>query len=228
MRCYHPLWTQVERKLTFSITLSEMKQDDKKGSARRVPTQQRARVTVDAILDASIKLLKRYGVSSITTNGIAETAGVSIGSVYQYFPNKRAIFIALHERHIGHVDDMIRRCMADSADATLDEFVALLMDGMINVHRIDPELSQLLQAEVPQSAAGTPGLAVRLYGSIRKALASRSRELGRANNLDMQAFFLSNMVEAFGHAIVLRRPAGLSVARAKAETLRAIQIYLRG
>jgi AcrR family transcriptional regulator len=46
------------------------------------------------MLDAAIKLLKRGGASAITTNRIAETAGVSIGSVYQYFPNKRAIFIA--------------------------------------------------------------------------------------------------------------------------------------
>jgi AcrR family transcriptional regulator len=52
-------------------------------------------VTVDAMLDAPVKLLKRGGASSITTNRIAETAGVSVGSVYQYFPNKNALFVAL-------------------------------------------------------------------------------------------------------------------------------------
>jgi hypothetical protein len=70
-------------------------------------------------------------------------------------------------------------------------------------------------------------LAVRLYGPIRKALTSRSRELSRTGNLNMQAFFLSNMIEAFGHAIVLRRPAGLSLARARAEALRAMLEYLQ-
>jgi AcrR family transcriptional regulator len=132
--------------------------------------------------------------------------------VYQYFPNKRAIFIALHERHIVQVDGMIRRCMADGADATLDEFISLLIAGMIELHRADPELSELLQAEVPHRAAGTPSLSERLYGPLRKALDARARELGgtndgRTSNLDMQAFFLSNMIEAFGHAIVQRRPA---------------------
>jgi AcrR family transcriptional regulator len=204
-----------------------MKRGLRKPSTRRVPTQERAQVTVEAVLDAAIKLLKRGGVSAITTNRIAETAGVSIGSVYQYFPDKRAIFIALHERHIVQVDSMIRRCMTDGDGATLEEFIALLIDGMIDLHRPDPELSELLQAGVPHRAAGTPALSVRLYGPVRKALASRSKELGRANNLDMQAFFLSNMIEAFGHAIVLRRPAGLSLARAKAETLRAILAYLQ-
>jgi AcrR family transcriptional regulator len=204
-----------------------MKRAVKKISVRRVPAQERAQVTVNAMLDAAIKLLKRRGVSSITTNRIAETAGVSIGSVYQYFPNKRAIFIALHERHIVQVDGMIRRCMAQSEDSTLAEFIASLIDGMIDLHRVDPELSELLQTEVPQSAAGTPGLSVRFYGSIRRSLGSRSRELSRTGSLDMQAFFLSNMVETFGHALVLRRPAGLSLARAKAETLRAILAYLQ-
>ena len=205
-----------------------MKRDVKRRLSRRSPVQERAQATVEAMLDAAIKLLKRGGASSITTNRIAVTAGVSIGSVYQYFPNKRAIFIALHERHIRQVDNMIRQCLTHGADATLEAFVALLLDGMIEVHRADPELSDLLQAEVPQSAEGTPGLSVRLHAPVRKMLASRSRELGRAGNLDMQAFFLSNMIEAFGHAIVLRRPAGVSLARAKAETLRAILAYLQG
>jgi AcrR family transcriptional regulator len=199
----------------------------RKPSARRIPTQQRAQVTVEAMLDAAIKLLKRGGASSITTNRIAETAGVSIGSVYQYFPNKRAIFIALHQRHIVQVDSMIRQCMTKAADATLEEFIALLIAGMIELHRADPELSELLQAEVPHRAGGTPSLSERLYGPLRKALASRAAELGPTNNIDMQAFFLSNMIEAFGHAIVLRRPAGLSLARAKAETLRAVLAYLQ-
>jgi AcrR family transcriptional regulator len=199
----------------------------KRHSARRVPTQQRAQVTVEAMLDAAIKLLKRGGASGITTNRIAETAGVSIGSVYQYFPNKRAIFIALHERHIIQVDSMIQRCLENGTDATLEEFIASLILGMIRLHSADPELSELLQTEVPHCAEGTPGLSVRLYGPLRKVLVSRPRELGRDGNLDMQAFFLSNMVEAFGHAIVLRRPTGLSLAKAKAETLRAILAYLQ-
>jgi AcrR family transcriptional regulator len=204
-----------------------MKRGIRKPSARRVPTQQRAQVTVEAMLDAAIKLLKRGGASSITTNRIAETAGVSIGSVYQYFPNKRAIFIALHERHIVQVDSMIRRCMTNGADATLDEFISLLIAGMIELHRADPELSELLQAEVPHRAEGTRDFSVRLHGNFRKALAAHSKELGRKIDLDMQAFFLSNMVDSLGHAIVLRRPSGFSVSRMRAEMQRAILAYLR-
>lgn len=87
-------------------------------------------MTVEAMLDAALKLLKRKGVSSITTNRIAETAGVSIGSLYQYFPNKRAIFIALHERHIAQVDGIMLRRIAESAEVPLEQLISSLIDGM--------------------------------------------------------------------------------------------------
>jgi AcrR family transcriptional regulator len=60
------------------------------------------------MLGAVVRLLKRSGTTAITTNRIAQAAGVSIGSVYQYFPDKRAIFVALHERHIEEVDRFCR------------------------------------------------------------------------------------------------------------------------
>lgn len=77
--------------------------------ARRRPKQRRARETVEAILDAVTKILKREGSQALTTNRIADVAGVSIGSLYQYFPDKRAIFIALHRRHIEQMDRLVER-----------------------------------------------------------------------------------------------------------------------
>jgi len=204
-----------------------MKPKAKETSVRRKPTQERAQVTVEAMLDAAIKLLKREGASSITTNRIAETAGVSIGSVYQYFPNKRAIFIALHDRHIRQIDRVMQRRMAESAEATLEELIASLIDGMIEAHTVDPELSDLLQAEVPHRANRTRDFSVRLHGAFRTALASHARELGGRTDLDTRAFFVGNMVDSLGHAIVLRRPLGSSLSRARAELVRAILSYLR-
>jgi AcrR family transcriptional regulator len=204
-----------------------VKPKTRKTLVRRKPTQERAQVTVEAMLDAAVKLLKRGGVSSITTNRIAETAGVSIGSVYQYFPNKRAIFIALHDRHVRQVDSVMQRRMLESAEATLEGLVGSLIEGMIEAHAIDPELSDLLEAEVPHRPDGTRDFAVRLHGAFRTALASHATELGGRIDLDMQTFIVSNMVDALGHAIVLRRPVGSSLSRARAEVLRAILAYLR-
>src|SRR6202050_103858 len=90
-----------------------------KSSRRRRPRQPRARQTVDAILDAVVRILKRKGFDAITTNRIAEVAGVSIGSVYQYFPDKRAIFVALHERHIREIDRLVEAQLMDHATSPL-------------------------------------------------------------------------------------------------------------
>src|SRR6202167_58219 len=146
-------WKVAEERLTKAhicvYTLVVQQNARRSSIRRRKPSQERARVTVDAMLDAAVKLLKRGGVSYITTNRIAETAGVSIGSVYQYFPNKRAIFIALHERHINQVDFVMQRRIMESENATLEALITSLIEGVVETHTADPELSDLLQSEVP-------------------------------------------------------------------------------
>src|SRR5215470_14485613 len=122
---------------------------------RRTPSQERARVTVEAMLDAAVILFKRGGAPAITTNRIAETAGVSIGSVYQYFPDKHALFVALHERHIGLVADVMRARISQCAQSSLEQLVESLVDGMVAAHTVDPALSELLLSEVPHRADGT-------------------------------------------------------------------------
>src|SRR6202042_2504846 len=109
-----------------------------KSSGRRKPTQRRARQTVDAILDAVVRVLKREGFGAVTTNRVAEVAGVSIGSVYQYFPDKGAIFVALHQRHIEHVDRLIQATLVENADATLETLFRAMIDAMVDAHTPDP------------------------------------------------------------------------------------------
>jgi DNA-binding transcriptional regulator YbjK len=83
-----------------------------KAPARRRPKQRRARQTVEAVLDAVAKVLKRDGVKAVTTNRIAEVAGVSIGSVYQYFPDTRDLYRPAptsHRTHRSHGRDQAHR-----------------------------------------------------------------------------------------------------------------------
>jgi AcrR family transcriptional regulator len=214
--------------LTFSNRLDfDMRKPAKRPVQRRQPTQNRAQETVNAILDAVIRLLKRDGASAITTNSIAETAGVSIGSVYQYFLNKQAIFIALHERHINQVDRVLQARISESAGEPLDRLVASLLDGMIEVHASDSELAALLNTEVPHRAGGAGELPVRLHEPFRKALAPHAESLGGAGKLHVRAFLLGNMLEALGHAVVLRRPHVLSLRSAKLEAVKAILVSLK-
>jgi len=196
-------------------------------SVRRRPKQRRARQTVEAVLDAVIRLLKRGGSDAITTNRIAEVAGVSIGSLYQYFPDKRAIFTALHQRHIDQIDRMVQTKLVEHAASSIEDLVRAMVEAMVDAHATDPELYELLMAEVPHRADGTRDFAVRLHGAFLLAISSRAHELKRRRDLDKVVFVVTHMVEALSHGAVLRRPAGMSLKDAKEEAVRAILAYLR-
>jgi AcrR family transcriptional regulator len=198
-----------------------------RSSVRRQPKQRRARQTVDTVLDAVVRVLKREGFDAITTNRVAEVAGVSIGSVYQYFPDKRAIFIALHQRHLEEIDRVVETKLVEHAGSSLPDLIRAMVEAMIDAHAADPELYELLLTEVPHRAGGTQDFAVRLHGAFRLAISSGAPELKKRGDLDKAVFVVTHMVEALSHGAVLRRPPGLSLADAKEEIVRAVLAYLR-
>jgi len=183
-------------------------------SSRRRPQQRRARQTVDAILDAVVRILKREGVGAITTNRIAEVAGVSIGSIYQYFPDKHAIFAALHRRHIEEIDRVVESTLVKHAASSLEGLVRAMVTAMVDIHVSDPELYHLLLAQV------------RLHGAFLLAISAKAGELRKRRNLDTVVFVVTQMIEALSHGAALRRPPGLSLAEAKEEMVRAVMAYL--
>ena len=193
---------------------------------RRQPQQLRARQTVDAILEAVVRILKREGTDAVTTNRIAEIAGVSIGSVYQYFPDKRAIFAALHQQHIEQIDRTMESALMQNAAAPLDCLMRAMVDAMIHAHAADPELHDLLLAQVPPHSGGTKPFAERMHGAFLLAISSRSGELKKDRGLEKQVFVATHMVESLCHGAVRQRPPRVSLADAKAEIVRAILAYL--
>ena len=195
-------------------------------SRRRKPTQQRAQQTVQAILDAVIRILKREGLAGITTNRIAEVAGVSIGSLYQYFPDKQAIFASLHQRHVEEIDRVVESTLVKNASSSLQVLMRNMIEAMIDAHTRDPELHELLRL-VPHPAGGTRDFAERLHGAFLLAISARAHELRRGRDLDKAAFVVTHMVDSLCHGALFRRPAKLSLREAKEEVVRAVMAYLR-
>ncbi len=76
-------------------------------SARKKPRQARAEVTVDAIFEATIQVLLGEGIHRLTTTRVAERAGVSVGTMYQYFPHKQALLYALNERYLDRLAERV-------------------------------------------------------------------------------------------------------------------------
>jgi AcrR family transcriptional regulator len=178
------------------------------------------------VLDATVRLLKHGGSDGITTNRIAEVAGVSIGSLYQYFPNRGAIFNALHQRHIDQIDRMIQNTLVEHAGASLKDLIRAIIEAMVKSHAGDPAVPGLLMREVPHRAGGTIDFAQRLHGVFLLAISSRAHELKRRRNLDAAVFVVAHMIDALSHGAALRRPPTLSLSDAQDEAVRAVLAYL--
>lgn len=123
-----------------------------KRSGRRTPKQERAYATVDAVIEAAARILIEDGYDRVSTNRVAERAGVSIGTLYQYFPNKEAIVEALvhriAEERIAAFGETLLRLSA--TELPLHEGVRALLDGTLAAMRVRPELSRRLLLEAPR------------------------------------------------------------------------------
>src|SRR4051812_39996820 len=113
-------------------------------SPRKRPTQERSKATVEAILAAASQVLIAVGFDRTTTARVAERAGVSIGTLYQYFPNKDALVVALIERHADELVATIRRVIAQHAQGTLAQAVRAAIEATMTAHRLDPRLHKIL------------------------------------------------------------------------------------
>lgn len=116
---------------------------------RKVPRQARSRATVDAIVQAGARVLSEAGWAGFTTNRVAELAGVSIGSLYQYFPDKLSLVDAIRGRHLDDCIAVMRSVRADGA--TPVRFATDLVQAMIAAHSAYPGLHRALLDEAPAS-----------------------------------------------------------------------------
>jgi AcrR family transcriptional regulator len=126
--------------------------DRKRQNRRRKPVQDRSSATVDALLEATAQILLSHGYDRMSTNEVARRAGVSIGSLYQYFDNKDALVAELARRHFGHIESVVVEHMLPRAGESTDlrGVVTRLLRALVAVHRANPRLSQVLEAEVPR------------------------------------------------------------------------------
>ncbi|MBS0222730.1 MAG: TetR/AcrR family transcriptional regulator [Proteobacteria bacterium] len=115
---------------------------------RKEPRQARSRATTDAVLDAAAHILGERGWAGLTTNAVAEVAGVSIGSLYQYFPNKLALIEAVRRRHFDDVLAVLRA--AADEKTSRQRRIAALVDGMIAIHSRYPAAHRVLLEESPR------------------------------------------------------------------------------
>ena len=111
---------------------------------RKMPVQSRSEATVDAILEATLQVLMADGLERCTTTRVAERAGVSVGTLYQYFPHKQSLLNSLLARHLNDVSQAVVACCAEQHGAALQPMVRALVSTFIEAKFARPEASRAL------------------------------------------------------------------------------------
>ena len=149
--------------------------------ARRQPTQQRGRETVDRLLDATAALLEEAGFEALTTNKIAARAEVNVASLYKYFPNKYALIRALAERNMERQRELIALALEKAGEGDWKKVTDLALDGFLEhlvnepgyaavgeAIRVSPALQEL-------ETAGFPAMIEMLEETIRERCLPKAR-----------------------------------------------------
>ena len=200
-------------------------------SPRKIASQKRSRLTVDALVEATARVLIKEGYDRASTNKIAAMAGVSIGSLYQYFPSKEALVAAVIERHTQELSQVVRNALLKVAARPIEFAARELVAAAIDAHRVDPKLHRVLAEEVPRTGRLENIEAVQRYARalFRGYLEAHRSEIDVAD-LDLAAFIVVTTVEALTHSAVLHRPDILADEKAGEfvdEVTRLVLRYLR-
>jgi AcrR family transcriptional regulator len=178
----------------------------RKGAARP-PKQERSRETVDAILTAATRLFGREGYARATTNRIAQAAGVSVGSVYQYFPSKDAIAIELLRRYRARLVDRIAARVGEINEVTFRKVVEALVGALLHDDEIDNSLRRVLIERVlrTQARGEISGFEERIEALVADALRS-AKDRVAVDDYELCAFILVRAVLAVVHGAVVDSP----------------------
>jgi len=184
--------------------------------------------TVDAIVQAAAQVFARHGYAAGTTNRIADRAGVSIGTLYQYFPNKNVILIALIERHIREGEEILIPLLGDMVEHPPAPHYALrrLFDALLELHGREPELHRVLFEEAPRPRRLLDHLD-RQFDLASAALANYldSRPEITVANTQLAAQLVIQTAEAITHGLVIH-PRSATPHTYATETITMLERYL--
>ena len=194
-------------------------------SPRKSPRQERSRATVEALLEATTDILLRDGYAKLTTNRIAERAGVNIASLYQYFPGKDAIVAELRWRHGADQRAALRQVFAEHTAGGLESTIRALVSVGVAGHAHAPRLHRVFTEEMP--ALGYRDVAAidaPIFDAMRRFLQASDVDV---RDLDLALWVIATASGAILHRAAVERPEDLSTGVIAEELITLLCRYLR-
>lgn len=197
---------------------------------RRSPAQSRSRNTVATILDAAARVFAKQGYAQGTTNRIAERAGVSIGSLYEYFPSKDAILVALAEAHIAEAKRVLRETAAELARAPRDveATVRAIVKTTVTLHELAPALHRVFF----EQALRSPRIRSMATAVEQRSIAWWERYLRTQREIAIRdpalaAAMVFQTIETMTHKVVIHGDGSIPMHRYVEEVVALVVGYLR-
>jgi len=175
---------------------------------RKQPTQSRARLTFDSIVQAADELLDDHDLEALSVQAIADRAGVSVGSLYQYFPTKDAIVATVIERDVERVYSVLETLFVAAVELPIGQMMGLLIRGILSTYAARTPFYRAILPEIGR---------LERDGAIR-SVASRAEELVMEavrrspdavtvpeERRDAAAFILARVSNLLAHAVVIER-----------------------
>jgi AcrR family transcriptional regulator len=185
-------------------------------------------VTVSTILDAAVRILDQESADAATTTRIAEVAGVSVGTLYQYFGNRDSILDALQDREFERASEFMLRVLAEAAGPP-EQIARRVIQGLLELYAACPGLHRLLVVEGLRVSPTdrVQAFDLRMVAAIRAFLANAGLPI-RRQNLEVAAFVVYNSVRATMLARLLEAPAGIDDGALVDELTDLVVSYLIG
>lgn len=200
-----------------------MHRGDNAFGPKKTPRQERAKVTVEAMLDAAARLLVEHPGEELDTNAVAARAGVSIGSLYQYFPNKGAVIQALIERHTVQKLEKFREAMESTAQLPAAARIESAIDWLLADKQTWTTLERALLEY--SHRYGDPLVIGRVHARVVDALALALGEPGDPQP-HLRAFVLAHAVRGALLAASLLEPQSIGDGSLRTELIRLVRGYL--
>ena len=176
--------------------------------------------TVSVILEATAHILVTEGYEHLNTNRVAERAGVSIGSLYQYFPNKQALLSALRQRHAQDMQSLVNELTEQALSQTLPQAIRTLVGA---VGGPSPAATLASGAGTGSATANTTGRAHRMGNHVAPettGLPGPSPNSIDRGDVSVASLVLVRLVDALIHATLTPDPLGVSPQPSKRKSAR--------
>ena len=193
---------------------------------RKTPLQARAEVTVEAICEATIQVLLSHGVERLTTTRVADRAGVSVGTLYQYYPNKRSLLYAVMEEHLDRVATAVESACERACRKPLAEMIKQVVEVFVDAKMDRADISVALYKVAPD--IGGSELVKKMGQRMRKAVEAML-QTAADREPPADSFTIDTMLAAMSgvmRSLLEARPSPAMVRKMREQLVLMCQSYM--